>query len=174
MQRTKKSAKKRRWLIWGIELLLIVALVFALRAWQQRTLIEGEATDFEAVSLAGENLNLDAYRGEAFMLYFWASWCAMCELGQGGVDKVAAKWPVVTVAYSSGKVDEVKRYMARRGTEHWVTLIDNEGELADKYGVIGVPTTFIIDGEGRIRFREVGLSSSWGLRLRLWWSEHFG
>ncbi|MGE0082668.1 MAG: protein disulfide oxidoreductase, partial [Thiohalomonadaceae bacterium] len=40
--------------------------------------------------------------------------------------------------------------------------------LAARYGVRAVPTTFIIDGAGRIRFREVGYTTGPGLRLRLW------
>ncbi|MEZ5479684.1 MAG: hypothetical protein R3E95_20065 [Thiolinea sp.] len=52
--------------------------------------------------------------------------------------------------------------MERKGIDNWVTIVDNEGELASQYGVIGVPTSYIIDKNGAIRFREVGLTSGWG------------
>jgi len=39
--------------------------------------------------------------------------------------------------------------------------------------VKGVPTSYIIDGNGNIRFTEVGLTSGWGLRARLWWADKF-
>jgi peroxiredoxin len=48
------------------------------------------------------------------------------------------------------------------------TLLDPEGAVLSRYGVQGVPATFIIDRDGEIRFRVMGLSSEWGLRLRLW------
>ena len=46
--------------------------------------------------------------------------------------------------------------------------MDEDGKLATQFGVHGVPTSYILDAKGKIRFREVGLTSSWGLRLRLW------
>jgi alkyl hydroperoxide reductase subunit AhpC len=63
--------------------------------------------------------------------------------------------------------------MERKGISNWVTIVDNDGELARQYGVIGVPTSYILDSEGSIRFSEVGMSSAWGLRFRLWLAEKF-
>jgi len=175
MGRQVKPAKKRRWLLWGIELLLLVGIIFGVRAWQQRTLIDGEAPAFDEISLAGEELSLASYRGQPVLLHFWASWCPMCEMEQEGINKVAAEgWQVVTVAYASGESDEVKRYMERKGINNWLTVVDNDGELAKQYGVVGVPTNYIVDPDGNIRFREVGITSSWGLRLRLWLADKLG
>lgn len=160
--------KKRRWLRWSIELLIIVALIFGIRTWQQRTLVDGVAPDFAQEALDGQVVQLADYQGKPAMLHFWATWCPMCEFEQSGVSNIANDWPVVTVAYQSGDRDEVQRYIERNGLENWTVLVDEDGELSRQYGVQGVPTNYIIDSEGNIRFREVGLSSSWGLRFRLW------
>jgi hypothetical protein len=61
--------------------------------------------------------------------------------------------------------------MERKGITEWVTVVDEDGKLAEQYGIHGVPTSYVLDGEGNIRFREVGLTSGWGLRLRLWLAE---
>lgn len=166
--------RPKRWVKWGIELAIVLALIFGVRAWQQRTLIVGEAPAFNEIDLRGQELSLAAYRGKPMLLYFWASWCPICEIGQDSINKVLeAGWPLVTVAYSSGEAEEIKRYMERKGISNWVTIVDNDGELARQYGVVGVPTSYVLDDDGSISFREVGASTSWGLRLRLWFAEKF-
>ena len=74
----------------------------------------------------------------------------------------------MTVAYNSGETEAVQRYSEREGMHDWTIIVDNDGEIAQEYGVSGVPTSFVLDGDRQIRFKEVGLTSGWGLRLRLW------
>ncbi|MBU0653549.1 MAG: redoxin domain-containing protein [Gammaproteobacteria bacterium] len=160
--------RKRRWVRWLIDIAIIMVVIFAARAWQQHGMLDGEATDFEYVALNGETIHLDNYRGQPVLLHFWASWCPMCELEQGSISAISKDWKVITVAFQSGGVDEVERYMERKEITGWTTIVDESGELAGKYGVRGVPASYVIDAEGSIRFREVGITSGWGLRIRLW------
>ncbi|MEZ5534646.1 MAG: redoxin domain-containing protein [Thiolinea sp.] len=173
MGKVKAVRKKRRWLVWLFELMIIVAIVLAIRTYQQRTLISGEAPVFDEVTLQGEQISLENYQGRPVMLHFWASWCGTCEFEQNSISGLGKDWPLVTVAYSSGEAEEVRRYMERKGIDNWTTIVDNDGELAQEYGVIAVPTSYVLDKAGQIRFREVGLSSGWGLRLRMWFTEKF-
>ena len=48
---------------------------------------------------------------------------------------------------------------------------DSDGSLAAAWGVTGVPTSYIVDGEGRIRFTSVGFTLPLTLRMRLWLTE---
>jgi thiol-disulfide isomerase/thioredoxin len=172
-KQVKAVRKKRRWLVWLFELLIIVAIVFAIRTYQQRTLISGDAPAFDEVTLQGDPVSLGDYQGKPVMIHFWASWCGTCEFEQKSISGLSKDWPLVTVAYNSGEANELQRYMERKGIENWTTIVDNEGELAQEYGVVAVPTSYVLDKSGRIRFREVGLSSGWGLRLRMWFTEKF-
>ena len=123
--------RSRRWVKWGIELAIVLVLIFGVRAWQQRTLIVGEAPAFNEIDLQGQEVSLAAYRGKPMLLHFWASWCPICEMEQGSINSVMkAGWPLITVAYSSGEAEEVKRYMERKGISNWITIVDNDGELA--------------------------------------------
>ena len=162
------ARKKRRWLVWLIEIVIILAIVLGIRSWKQQGTVSGFAPEFDEITLQGQQVSLEDYRGKPVLLHFWASWCGTCELEQSGISRVAENWPVITVAYNSGEVDAVKRYMERKGITDWVTIIDNGGALTEQYGVIGVPASFVIDGNGYIRFRDVGLVSPWGFRLRMW------
>lgn len=164
----EEQPNKRPWLRWLIEGIIILAIIFGLRTWQQRGMLIGEAPDFERPTLSGNPVRLDNYRGKPVLLHFWASWCPICELEQGSITALAKDWKVITVAFKSGGKEEVQRYMERKGMTDWVTIVDDEGSLAAQYGVHGAPTDYVLDEEGMIRFREVGITSGWGLRVRLW------
>ncbi|WML89692.1 protein disulfide oxidoreductase [Thiothrix lacustris] len=165
---SSKHSGKRRWLRWLLEWSIICAIIFGFRAWQHRGMLEGEAPDFELTALSGEVIHLDNYRGKPVLLHFWASWCPICELGQGTITGLSKDWKVITVAFQSGGREEVQRYMERKGITDWVTIVDEDGSLTGKYGIHAVPTDYILDAEGTIQFRESGVTTGWGLRLRLW------
>ncbi len=170
---TSKPKKKRRWLRILFEALIIAALIFGVRAWQQKDMVSGVAPAFQSVFLDGKTVNLEDYRGKPLLLHFWAEWCPFCKLEEGTITDLTKDYQVLTVAYQSGEKAEVVKHMKKQGIESWPTIVDADSRLADSYGVKGVPTSLIIDGNGNIRFSEVGLTSSWGLKARLWWAKTF-
>ena len=169
----KPIKKKRRWLRLLLEVLLIIAILFGIRTWQHKDLVSGEAPSFQSVMLDGKTVNLEDYRGKPFILHFWASWCPFCKIEEESMTKIQKDWPLLSVAYQSGDKEEVQKHMKERGLEDWPTIVDKDNRLGDLFGVKGVPTSYIIDGKGNIRFTEVGLTSGWGLRARLWWADRF-
>lgn len=169
----KPKKKKRAWFTYLFEILLVVGIIFGVRAWQQKDLTVGEAPSFQSVLLNGETVNLEDYRGKPFVLHFWASWCPFCKIEEGSMTEVMEDWPILTVAYQSGDKKVVEKHMKERGIEAWPTIVDKDNRLGDLFGVTGVPTSYIIDGNGNIRFAEVGLTSGWGFKARLWWVEKF-
>ncbi len=136
------------------------------RSWTQRDMITGLAPDIVASDLQGEQVSLTDYRGEPVLLYFWASWCKICEFEQGAVQSVSKNWPVLSVAMQSGGSFEVAKFMESKGVQ-WRTIADRSGDLTKRYGVAGVPALFIVDANGHIRFKETGYTTSWGLKTRL-------
>ena len=172
-QATPKIAPKpkRRWLRYLLEFIIIIALVFAFRAWQQRNMVDGIAPEIQGILMDGKITQLKNYRGKPVLLHFWATWCPFCKVEEGSITAIAEDWPVLTIAYQSGDKTAIMKHLKERDLESWATISDPDSRLAELYGVTGVPTTFIIDANGNIRFREVGLTSSWGLRARLWYAE---
>jgi len=165
--------KKRRWLRLLIEALIIIAIIFAIRGWQQKDLVTGIAPTFQSVMLDGKTVNLIDYNGKPLLLHFWASWCPFCKFEESSINSIQKDWSVLTVAFQSGDKTEVVKHMKERQIDSWPTIVDQDSRLAELFGVKGVPTSYIIDGNGNIRFTEVGLTSGWGLRARLWWADKF-
>jgi len=173
MKDKNAQPKKRKWLRIFFEVAIIAALIFGIRAWQHKDMVSGVAPPFQSVLIDGKTINLEDYRGEPLLLHFWAEWCPFCKLEEGTITKLQDDWQVLTVAYQSGDREEVLKHMNKQQIQSWPTIIDQDSRLANSYGVKGVPTSMVLDGNGNIRFTEIGLTSSWGLRARLWWAKTF-
>jgi alkyl hydroperoxide reductase subunit AhpC len=63
--------------------------------------------------------------------------------------------------------DEIRAYM-QNARVNYPVLHDPQGDIARHYAIRGVPTSFILDRAGNIRFVETGYTTGIGLRLRLW------
>ena len=150
-----------------LEVLVFLLIYLGLRAWMQRDLVAGVAPEIQSVDLNGSAVSLQDFQNQPVLLHFWASWCKICRFEQGAISSITDKWPVLTVAMESGTDEQVVHFM-RQHNLSWHTINDETGGLADRYGVAGVPTSFIIDSKGKIRFRESGYTTAAGLRLRLW------
>ena len=159
----------------ALEALIVVAIVLAVQFWQTRGLADGVAPALAGKRIDGGDASLaEALAragGKPVLVAFWATWCGVCKAEASTLESLAEERPVVAVATSSGSADEVRQYLAERGRK-LPSIIDDEGTLAARWHVQGLPTHFIVDGHGNIRFRMVGYTSAWGLRARLWWAEH--
>lgn len=158
-----------RWLRWSLEILLVLLLIIAVRSYQSPTLESGTAPDFSGVTLAGDYVSLEGYAGEPLLLVVWAEWCRICRIELPMLTGLLEDHQVLTLAIQSGSDDQVRQFLDEQQLSHLPVLNDINGELASALGVRGVPVMYIIDPSGQIRFTEVGLTSSWGLRARLWW-----
>lgn len=158
-------SNKPNWRSWVLNILLVVFAVTAIHYWQTRNLLQGKAPDMavEAIPV----LHSDSLPEKPRLVHFWATWCPICRFEQSGIQALSAEFPLVTVAVQSGTLDQVRAYMGAEGIS-FPTLIDEGGELARTWGVRGFPATFVLDGQGNIRFRTVGYTTGWGLRMRLW------
>ena len=153
-----------------LEILFIAVLFFAIKAYMQRNLIDGPAPLVEGDLLSGQSISLHSFKGQPVLLHFWATWCPVCKLEQGSIEAISKDHNVITIAMNSGNKLEVQAFLEENQLSFPV-IVDENGRIAERFGVSGVPTSFIIDNSGNIAFTEVGYTSSWGLRLRLWVAE---
>lgn len=166
----RKTPPWRRWLV---EALIVVLVIAGVRTWMQRGMVDGEAPMLAGTTLDGASVRLEEHGEGPVLLHFWATWCGVCALTQPGIDALAEDRPVLTVALRSGGAEAVRAHMQREDLGHPV-LLDDSGRLAQRFGVSGVPASFIIDGAGRIRYHNTGLTPAWELRLRMAWLGWWG
>ena len=150
------------------QVLIILAVFLGIRVYlTQGSIKTGPAPDFGGVLLDGSSFQLQDLRGKPALIHFWATWCKICALNDGAIDGLAKDLPVITVAMESGGKKSVQKEMEQRGL-NFPVFVDELGKLANLYRVKGVPTTYIIDAKGNIRYVEVGYTSGLGLRVRMW------
>lgn len=157
----------RKRLIILIEIVLIIAVYLAAKAYAGRNLVTGPAPPINAISLAGTPLVLSDFKDRPILVHFWASWCPVCELEQDSIQSISKDYPVISVAMQSGNDLEVTAHMEENKLS-FPTVVDEHGILAKQFGVRGVPTSFILSPGGKIAFSEIGYTTEIGLRTRLW------
>jgi len=157
----------RRWLTWVRDLGLVFILVLLFQWWRTGSMASGPAPALAGTLLSGGTLDLEDLRGKPVLVHFWASWCPICRAEDGSIHDLAQDYRVLTVATNSGDAQEITSYMEENNLEFPV-LLDESGEMGNRWGVKGVPSSFVVDGAGEIRSVAVGYTTGLGLRIRLW------
>lgn len=162
------QTRSKVWLRRAIEVLLVVALIAGIRAWQQRDIAGGAAPALQGALLDGKPYILPAKPAQPVLVYFWATWCPVCRAEQGTIEAITHDHPnVITVAMQSGSRDEVAKHAGEQGL-NFPVVNDPDGRISAAWGVHAVPASFIVDTDGEIRFVEIGYTTGVGLRVRLW------
>jgi thiol-disulfide isomerase/thioredoxin len=108
-----------------------------------------------AVDLAGVPRTLAEHRGKVVLLNFWASWCPPCLREMPSLERLRVKMagrPLAIVALDSAETaEEVGAYLARMQLGFPI-LLDPDGSNTRRWKVFALPTTFLLDAEGRIHY----------------------
>jgi peroxiredoxin len=99
--------------------------------------------------------------GQVVALRFWADWCRFCEKEMAEIEQVyqALKGRGLRVlAVNVGQDRETSEDFFKHLGLSYTALLDPDSETARSYGVIGLPTTFFIDRQGRIHSKILGES----------------
>lgn len=153
------------WKKYGLYL-LFAAAVFAAQFLRTSDLVTGKPPAIAQSTLGGLQATHIVGKGPA-IIYFWAEWCGVCAMMQHAMSAVSADYPLLTVALRSGTDSSVGQYLQKKQLA-WSVINDQQGSIAQNYGVKAVPALFFINADGDIVFTSVGYTSEWGLRLRLW------
>jgi len=123
-------------------------------------MIDRPFPDFTLATLEnmGETVSQETMLGEVKLLNVWASWCYACRIEHPFLSKIAEEYgiPLYGLNYKNDAAD-AKRWLAQFGNPYAFSLHDRDGRLGIDLGVAGAPETFVIDKEGLIRYRHIGI-----------------
>ena len=125
------------------------------------TVVGNPAPGFELPVFGSESRHvaLDSVRGKVVLLDFWASWCGPCRQSFPLYEKLRGELPAQDFVLLAVNLDEMADGPTAFLYDHPVSytlLADPTGDVARKFGLIGMPTSFVIDRDGVVRSRHTG------------------
>jgi len=147
-----------RWLQGPVFVLLALLLAPPVGAvppapWEADELIGKPAPEFRLAGLDGKRTGLSDLKGKVVLLNFFASWCPPCKAEMPSMNALQKRFRdkgLEVVAVSSDRTgDALRRFLARVPVSFTV-LHDPENELAHRYKVYALPTSYIIDRDGTL------------------------
>ncbi len=131
-------------------------------------LVGKPAPDFTATGLDGKPIKFADLKGSVVVLDFWASWCGPCVQGLPALDQLARDYQArgvrVLAINQQEDVDKVRGFINSKGLTLPVALDD--GSIAEKYRVKGIPQTVVIGKDGKVRNILVGFGPGSEEKLR--------
>jgi thiol-disulfide isomerase/thioredoxin len=110
---------------------------------------------------SGRVMTLEDFRGRVVVLNLWATWCTPCVAEMPTLDRLQQQLGeedaiVLALSIDRGGQEAVKEFYEKTGVSHLKVFVDPTMRAQSDIGILGLPTTLIIDREGRERGRLVG------------------
>jgi cytochrome c biogenesis protein CcmG/thiol:disulfide interchange protein DsbE len=162
-----RPPRSRLWLV------LIPVVVFAALAalfWKglsgepskiPSALINKPVPEFTLAAVPGLDVpglaSADLKTGKVTVVNVWASWCAPCRIEHPLLTELAKRADISLAGINyKDEPENAVRFLTTLGQPFAAVGMDRDGRAAVDWGVYGVPETFVVDGEGRIRYKHIG------------------
>ena len=149
-----------------VPLLIFLALALLLGIGLQKetdelpsALIGKPLPEFYQPSLKDPNrlVSSETFKGKPYLLNVWATWCPSCRAEHAMLLRLAeAGVPIIGINYKDDR-DEALVLLTETGDPYEANIYDPDGRLGLDLGVYGAPETFIVDAEGIVRYKLVGV-----------------
>ena len=120
-----------------------------------------------------EEINLTKYNGKLLLMNFWATWCEPCKEEMPSLDKLAVdknfnNLGILAINIGQEKMSKIEQFYTKTKIENLDIFYDTDVRLAKKFLLRGVPTTLIINKEGKEIARVVGYINFQDEIFKLW------
>ena len=143
---------------------ILFALTMSIAGSAHAVDVGQRAPDFRLPQLGKDGqLGLAELRGKVVFVDFWASWCSPCREAMPQYEKLNASLAHDQFSILAVNVDEVRDDAAKFLAAHPVSyaiVFDPAGEVPKAYGLLGMPTSYLIDRSGVVRWRGQGFKSA--------------
>ncbi len=134
----------------------------------RKSMINETAPMFTLLDLNGKKVSLTELKGKTVIVDFWATWCGPCIASFPGMQKMVNKYKddpnvkfVFIDTWESGDAKEKNAAdFIEKNKYNFHVLMDNDDKIVTEFKVEGIPTKFVIDKKGMIRFKSVGYNGS--------------
>ena len=108
-------------------------------------------------------------KNKAVLVHFWGTWCPICKLEATNIDAISKNFEVITIAVDSKSNKNIQEYLKNNNVNYKV-YNDINSKYASNFNIQVYPSSFIYNKKGELLFTEVGYTSTYGLKLRMWWA----
>jgi thiol-disulfide isomerase/thioredoxin len=116
--------------------------------------------EFKFTDASGAKVTLARFHGSMVLLNFWATWCVPCQVEMPSLNALAARMKdaivIIPVSVDVSGATAVDGYYRRYGLDQLPVFLDRTSNAMHRLAVIGIPTTLLIDRDGREIARQVG------------------
>jgi cytochrome c biogenesis protein CcmG/thiol:disulfide interchange protein DsbE len=99
----------------------------------------------------------DDVKGQVMLLNVWATWCVSCQVEHPVLKQLADAGIVIIGVNYKDERSAALAYLQNNGDPYRFTVFDDQGSFGLDLGVYGAPETYLIDQEGRVRYRFIGV-----------------
>jgi peroxiredoxin len=138
---------------------LVAALCAAASLSAAAALTAGPAPDFTLHSVGGSNLRLKEQRGQVVLLNFWATWCGPCREEMPHLNRLYEKYRASGFLLLGVNVDDDVHNAAGTSNKlglQFPVLLDTDKKVSRLYQLSTMPSTVLIDRDGRVRYIHLG------------------
>ncbi len=143
-------------------LVIIFLIVITTTSWGAS--VNDKAPDFSLQDIKENKAALANLKGKVVYINFWASWCPPCKEEFPELNKLAEKYKDSDFIILAVNVDKVKSNMddflskMPLSSKNMVILVDSKAAVVSSYNARAMPTSFILDKEGVIRYMHLGFN----------------